>query len=892
MSPLVTVLLRFLPRAFRERFGPEIREIVEQDWVRERQRGALRASFFAAMTIGNLLRTAVAERWNPAWGHRAPGSTFKEKTTMATIGEWIRDLRHALRTLRRTPGFTVIAAGTLALALGANTAIFSVVKSVLLDPLPYAHADRLVHIAASAPGSDFSPEFGVAPEFYVQYREESKLLEDVSTYNSFTSTLRVGDRAERIRMSWPTNSLFSTLGATPILGRLPLPEDGTTSAVISYTLWQNWFSGDSSVVGRAYSISGASRTIIGVMGPEFLFPNDGTLLWLSSEIRPDGITPGRFGSPLVARMAPGATIEAVRKELTTLSKRLPERFGGSAAYARIIEQHRAVVRSFEEELLGPVARPIWVLLAAAVIVLVIAWANVANLFMVRAEGRQRDLAVRRAIGAARGQLVRLQMSEAVMVSLLGGALALLLALVGLPAFVRAVPEGVPRLDQVGLGGHSLLFMLGAVFLSTVACGFVPALRASAPDLMRLREGGRGTTRRSHWVRGGLVMGQTALALVLLIGSGLLLRSHWRLSHVDPGYDTENVFTFQIAPEGEHLQDGPAFARFAMDSMDRLRALPGVTSVGLVENVPLNEGTAAASFRTESMPDEVVSGPQLHFTFAAGDYFQTMGIGLLRGRSFEDNDQLSWLGNVVVSRSAAEALWPGVDPIGRRLQDGGLGTIGEWATVIGVVDDVKQNDFRDLPEPLVYFPMVGPEPRSWALSSPAYVVKTPRAAEIAPEVRALVREVAPEAPMYRVFTMEGLARDAMAALSFTLLTLAVAAGLALVLGALGLYGVLSYAIAERTREIGVRMALGAEAGQVRRMVVVQGGRVVLGGIVLGLGVAVLATRALGALLYEVGAGDLGTFAGMSLTMVGVGLLASYLPARRASNIAPVEALRSE
>lgn len=891
MNTMVAFLLRLFPAAFRERFGPEIREQVEQDWARERPQGAIRASMFAFGTMWNLFRTAMAERWQPTWG-RAPVAPLKEKTMLATFGEWTRDIRHALRTLRRTPGFTAITVGTLGLAIGANAGLFSVVNAVLLDPLPFPSADRLVHIAASAPGSDFPTEFGVAQEFYVQYREESRLLEDVSTYNSFTSTLRVGDRVERIRMSWPTNSLFSTLGTTPIIGRLPLPEDGTNTAVISHALWQNWFSGDSSVVGRTYSISGASRTIIGVMGPEFRFPDDGTLLWISSEIRPEGITPGRFGSNLVARMAPGATLEAVAEELTTLSKRLPERFGGSAAYARIIEQHRAVVRPWADQLLGPVARPVWVLFAAAAFVLVIAWANVANLFMVRAEGRQRDLAVRRAIGAGRSQLMRLQMTEAVVVAVLGGILALVLALVALPAFVRAAPEGVPRIGDAALGGESLTFLLVATLLSAVACGFVPALRASAPDLMRLREGGRGTTRRSHWVRGGLVMGQTAMALVLLIGSGLLLRSHWRLSHVDPGYDTENIFTFQIAPEGEHLQDGPAFARFAMDFMERLRALPGVESVGLVENVPLNEGTAGASFRTEGMTDEIAVGPQLRFTYAAGDYLQTMGIDLLRGRSFTDEDQLTWSGNVILSRSAAEALWPGMDPIGRRLQDRGLADLGLWATVVGVVEDVRQNDYREEPQRLLYYPIVGPTPRSWVISSPAYVVKTPRASEIAPEVRALVREVAPEAPMYRVFTMEGLVRDSMAALSFTMLTLAVASGLALLLGALGLYGVLSYTIAERTREIGVRMALGAEATRVRRMVVVQGTRVVAGGITLGVGVALVATRTLGTLLFEVGATDLATYTGTSLAMIGVGLLASYLPARRASNIDPLEAMRSE
>ncbi len=805
----------------------------------------------------------------------------------STLSEWARDLRQAARALRRTPGFTLLAVGMLGLAIGVNAGMFGVVNTVILHPLPYTEPDRLVHIAASAPGSDYPEEFGAAPEFYVQYREQSRLLEDVSTYNSFTSTLRVGERVERVRMSWPTNSMYSTLGVTPILGRLPLPEDEEGVVVISHALWTSWFGRDSTVLGKPYYVSGQMRTVIGIMGPEFRFPDDGTLLWISSEIRPDGIEPGDFGTDLVARMAPGATPAAVATELTSLARRLPERFGGPPSYARLIEHHRAVVRPLEEQLLGQVARPLWVLLGAVGIVLLIAWANVANLFMVRAEGRQRDLAVRRALGAARGQLVRLQMAEAVIVAGLAGALALLLAAVTFPAFLRAAPPGIPRLDQVRLDLPTLLFALAAAVGSALACGAVPALRGSAPDLNRLRNGGRGSTGRHHWARNGLVVGQTALALVLLIGSGLLVRSFAALRQVDPGYDTQDLFTFQIAPERPELSDGPSFAQFSHDFMDRLRALPGVQSVGLVENVPLNEGTRSGRFRSEgTAPD---GGSLLTYTWAAGDYFSTMGIAVLAGRPFERTDHSSNPGNVVISRGAANLLWPGQNPIGRRLQREGL---DGWETVVGVVEDVMQYGFRDTPQPLVYFPMVGPTPGSWRLSSPAYVLKTPRAEQMAPEVLALVREVAPEAPMYRVFTMAGLAKDWMVDLSFTMLTLGIISSLALILGAVGLYGVLSYVVAERTREIGVRMALGARAEQVRAMVVAQGARVVGAGVVIGIAVALASTRALSSLLFGVQAVDPATFVGMSAGMIAVGLLASYLPARRASNVDPMESLRGE
>jgi putative ABC transport system permease protein len=878
--------VRVFPQPFRRKFEAELSEFVAEDYERARSAGRAAAFWFVLTTVFDLVWSGVAEHWRPSWVD-ANASAAERRGMRWRLEEWVRDLRHSVRGLRRAPGFTVMAVGTLGVAIGANAGMFSVVKTVLLDPLPYAHTDRLVHIAASAPGSDFPEEFGVAAEFYVQYKEQSRLLEDVSTHNSYTSTLRVGERVERVRMSSPTNSLFSTLGAKPILGRLPIPADESNAVVISYALWQSWFAGDTAVLGRTYDVSFSKRTIIGVMGPDFRFPTDETLLWLSTEVRPEGITPGNFGVALVGRMKRGATIEDVRNELTALARRLPERFGGEPAYVRLIGQHRAVVRSLEDQLLGSVSRPLWVLLSAAGIVLLIACANVANLFLVRGEGRYRDLAVRRAIGAARRELIRFQMSEAFVVAALAGVLAVGLAVLTLPAFLRAAPPDIPRLDLVRVSASTILFTLAAGALSALACGLIPAWRGSAPDLVRLREGGRGSTRKGHVVRDLLVAAQTALALVLLIGSGLLVRSFWGLMNVDPGYETEDLFTFQIAPDRPSLNDGPTYARFELDFIERLKALPGVQSVGLVENIPLNEGVATGRFRTEgSTPD---GGSRAGFTFTAGDYFKTMGISVLKGRPFETSDHLLAPGNIIVSQSAAQLFWPGQDALGKRLYSPGDTA---WFAVIGVVEDVMQESFRDSAQALVYFPLVGPTPRSWWVSSPAYVLKTPRSETIAPEVRALVREVAPEAPMYRVFTMAGLARDSMVSLSFTMLTLGITSLLALILGAVGLYGVLSYVVAQRTREIGVRMALGAKAEQVRLMVVAQGARVVGAGVVLGIVAALASTRTLGSLLFGVAPLHAPTFAFMSLSMVLVGLLASYLPARKASNVDPIESLRGD
>ena len=807
----------------------------------------------------------------------------------STIEQWGRDLRHGARALRRAPGFTAVAVATLGLSIGVNAGMFSVVNAVLLNPLPFPNADRLVAIHGTAPGTDMPQEFDVAREFFLHYKEQSQLLEDVGFYFEFTNTMRAGDRVERILLSAPPPSLFTTLGARTILGRLPVETDDDRAAVLSHGLWQSWFGGDPGVVGRSYFIAGANRTVVGVMEHTFKFPSANTLAWISIPVRAAGLAPGQFGVPLVARMKPGATIEAVTSELNTLARQLPARFGGSANYARIIEQHRAVVRPFDEEVLGGVARPLWILFGAAAIVLLIACANVANLFMVRAEGRQRDFAVRRAIGATRAQLVRVQMSEAVVVAASAAVAAVLIAILTLPAFLQAAPAGIPRLDEAGFTRWTLLFTVVAAALTALVCGAAPAWRMSGARFSGLREGNRTSTRGRQWGRDGLVAAESALALVLLIGSGLLLRSYSALRDVDPGYDPADIFTFQIAPEGAHLNDGPSFARFSLDFMDRLRALPGVQLVGLVENIPINEGTATVRFRPEGSHAGADAGPIINVTYSAGDYFEAMDIDLVAGRAFDTNDHLSHQRYAVLSRSAAEALWPGQTAIGKRLQGEDSAA---WHTVIGVVEDVKQYNLRQPPDRHIYLPLVGPEPASWMISSPAYVIKTPRAETIGPEVRALVRDVAPTAPMYRVFTMQTLVNDTLVDLSFTMLTLALASGLALFLGAVGLYGLLSSIVAQRTREIGVRLALGARVGQVRRMVVLQGVRLVAVGIVVGVVAALWGTRALRTLLFGVESTDIPTFVATSTVMILIGVVASYLPARRASRVDPAVSLQGE
>jgi predicted permease len=881
-------LVHLFPEGFRREFGEDMREQIGQDHDRAASRGRVAALWFSVTTGADVLASALWEHLSPTWlGEPRSQHTHTLGRGRMTMGDWLMDLRRAGRSLRRAPAFAAVTVGTLALAIGVNTGIFSVVRAVLLEPLPFERTDELVVIRGTA-GPDLS--YGLAEEFYLQFRD-SEVLESVAWFVDFTSSLRVGDEMERAWMGGGSSNFLETLGVAPVVGRLPTPEEEGRVAVLSHAFWTDRYGADPDVLGRTIFASGADLTIIGVMPPDFFFPPaEGVTLLIPQEIEAADVTPDIVTGflSILARVRPGVGAQELEAELTTLARRIPERFGGSAAYAQQVNDFRPLVVPLQEEILGNARGPLWILFAAVGVVLFIGCANVANLFMVRAEDRLRETAVRRALGAGRARLIGSLFSEAVLVAALAGGFAMALAWVCLPLILTAAPD-VPRLGNVGLGAAALAFAAGVSALCALACGLVPALRSSAPDLGRLRDGSRGSTRRRSLGRDTLVAAQTALALVLLIGSGLLVQSFWRLSNVDPGYDTEDIFTFQIAPVSEELFDGPSYARFHMSFVERLRALPGVESVGIIENVPLNEGLSQGRFLREEETGDPDAGEALSYTFASGEAFETMGIDILEGAAFTADDLELGLTNVVLSRSTADLLWPGESAIGRSLVSGATGTA---YTVIGVAEDILQDDFRDAPRPMFWFPLVGATATSWALASPGYVVRTSRAETIAPEVRELVREVAPGAPMYRVFTMADLAADTMVELSFTTLMLGIVSALALILGAVGLYGILSYVVAQRRREIGVRMALGAQAGRVQRMVVVQGARVVVVGVVTGSIVAVASTRVLERLLFDVEPADASTFLAMSAALVAIGLLASWLPARRASRVDPVESLRGE
>jgi predicted permease len=809
------------------------------------------------------------------------------------LERWTRDFRHAARSLFRAPGFALIVIATLALPVGASTAIFSVVKVVLLEPLPYPNANRLVAIAGTAPGTDQPEEFGVPDELYFEYKEHVPAIEDIAIYGTGSATTRADDRVDQLFLTQATPSFFSTLGVQPLLGRVPTEKDDNTVVVISHWLWQEWFNGDPAVIGRGYSFAGQNRTVIGVMKPEFRFPDERTAFWIPIAIRAAQVTPGGFGPRAVARLAPGVDRAALVAQLEPLARRVQQRLGGPAPYVRIMERHRPVVKPLREQMVGKIAAPLWILLGTVGIVFLIACANIASLFTVRAENRRLDLVVRRALGAGRGDLVRSQVTEAFLLAAAGGAVGALLAWIGVPLLVRSAPDAVaggfvgapiPGLATAGLDPAALLFGAGLTVLAACAFGLWPAYRVSGPRLGGLQQAGRGVVGSRTLARDVLVVLQTASALVLLVGAGLLIRSFWRLSNVDTGYQTKDIFTFQIAASRPDLNDRASMSRFQYTFMDRLKAIPGVESVGYVTTLPLDEGAGSQNITTPKIVASGAEAPLLRFAGAGGAYFQTMGIELRRGRFFDRVEEETGAQNVIVSQAAANVLFPGEDPLGRQVRPA-TGKPDSWFTVIGVVEDIKVDDLRRAgPEPMVYLPAVS--------GSPAYVLRSARADRLEPEVRAVIRELIPTSPMYRIFTMERLAANAMAGLSFTMLMVSLAAVLALVLGAVGLYGVLSYSVTQRTREIGVRMALGATVKRVRWMFVRQGGLVTLLGLAAGAVAAALLTRYIQTLLFGVGRLDLIAFAGMSAVMLAVAILASYIPARRASRVDPVVALRAE
>ncbi len=809
-------------------------------------------------------------------------------------------LRHALRRLRGSPSFVLLCVLTLAVGIGAVVTVFSVVNGVLLDPLPYPEPDRLVSLLHTAPGLN-RPQLPQSPGSYLLYRRESRALASMGLYRKVQVNFIGGPSPERLTGASVTPSLLRLLGVAPALGREFTEEDarppkGARVALLSDRLWRRSFGGDRRVLGRAVRIDGLPYEIIGVMRPGFEFPQTETDVWLPLVVDPARAPLGEFSFTGVGRLAPGASSERAQTELSGLIAGLQKRFPGDDA-APILDHAglAARVHPLRDELVGDFGRVLWILLGAVGCVLLIACANVANLLIVRGEGRRREMAVYTALGAPRGSLVGAVLAESLLLGLAGGALGLLVASGALRLLSVLGPAELPRLANVRLDGRVLAFTLALSLLTSVLFGLLPALRSSRVEDLASElksAGGRSATagrsrQRARQLLSGL---QIALALILLTGSGLMLRTFLRVVKLNPGFDPQGVLTLQLALPTVEYPDEVSTARFYQRLSDRLQALPGVVAAGVVSGLPLGGHATGTGFEIEgqSLP-KGAPPPVLIYDYVSDGYFRALSIPLREGRLLEARDQEQRTGAVVVGETLAKRIWPGQSAVGKRLRpdDSNL----PWLTVVGVVGDVRNEELTDDPDGIVYQPMLGKVPGMWAVRQMAVVLRTrSRPEAMAGAVRREIAALAPDLPVSNVLTLDRLVERSRARVSFSVVMFALAAAVALVLGAVGIYGFISYLTGQRTPEIGVRMAIGAGAWDIRWMILKESLAIVLVALAAGLAGAFWMTRWLKTLLFEVSPLDPLTFALTSLLLVAVALLASDLPASRAARIDPLQALQ--
>jgi predicted permease len=822
---------------------------------------------------------------------------WERKQTM-TFSGIVNDLRFALRGLARYPTFSAVAALTLALGIAATTAVFTLVDGVLIRPLPYRDADRLVSLEHL--GREGRDELPMSQGLYITYGEHARSLEGLALYGGTSVNIVNEGDAQRMRADVVTPSFFRVLGVDAALGRtFEEPEgapDGELAVILSDGYWRTAFGADPDVIGRDLDVNGRLRPIVGVMPPDFGFPNTDARLWVPMVVDPARAPLAAFGAGGIGLMAPGATVETVHAELEGLIGRLAELYPDSGGPAFLAEVGlRARVMPLKENLVGNISSTLWVLMGTVGLVLVIACANVANLLLVRADARRRELAVRVAMGAGRMQVLRWFLSESVVLALVGGIAGVVIAVIAVRTSTSFVPTDVPRMAEVGVDVRVLAFSAAVALGCALFFGSFPVLRARTDNpASQLREGAaRGGTsgRERNRLRSSLVVTQMALALVLLVGSGLMFRSFQALRAIDPGYDVEGLLTARITVPSPEIEGALETAGFFRQLGERLAAQPGVEAVGFIDTAPLTGGLSYYSIEVEDHP----RGPDELPVFASNlqteaGYIEAMGIDLLEGRTLQPGDGAEGGRAVMVSRSFAEHWWPGQSPIGRRLR---LGFPEEdWYAIVGVVADAHYQDLQSEAEEAVYWPAtVGPAAEPQPTRGMDVAIRTsvdPRA--LIPVLRREVAAMNARIPVSNPRPMDDVFAAAMARTSFTVAMLGAASGIALLLGLVGIYGVISYIVAQRTREIGVRMALGATAPTVRGMVVRQGALLAALGAGIGLIAALALSRLMSSLLFGVSALDPVTYVGVAATLVGVAMLASWIPARRAAAVDPATALR--
>ncbi len=796
----------------------------------------------------------------------------------------LADVRSGLRSLLRSPGFTAAAVVALALGIGANTAIFSVVSSVLLRPLPYRDPDRLVRIWESNPGLGW-PQFSTSYLNFLDWKRETRSFEPLAAWRNVGFNLTGSGEPERVGGGAVTASLFPMLGIDPALGRSFTTDEerpgGPRVVLMTDGLWKRRFGSDPAVVGSTLVLNDIPRTVVGVLPPELSwFP--GADLFVPLDLTAD---PNRGNHVLSAfgRLKEGISLAQAKADLDQVARHLeqehPESNGGWGV--RIATFYDWIVDArFRRALL--------VLLGAVGLVLLIACANVASLLLARASDRKREIALRVALGAGRLGIVRQFLVETGLVCVLGGCAGLALGVWGLDLLRAIDPGNIPRFDEVGLDPRAVLYTLALTLAATVLSGLAPALEASRTDMGEaLKEGGRGPSLGGrNRFRGVIVAFQFGLCLVLLVGAGLLTRSYWRLQGVDPGFARDHLLAVQInLPQARYPNDADGVA-FYRSLLERVAAVPGVRSAALGSSLPFEGGNTANEVTIEGKPPgSIGSSPSADWRIASPGYFRTLLIPLRSGREFTEQDGGPGTpGVIIVSETMARRFWPGEDPLGKRLKPGRSPL---WQTVIDVAADARHTQLDAELRPMMYFPYEG----SWNPMSLA-VRTAGEPASMAPTVRAVVRSLDPRLPLATARTLDVLVAESVGPRRFPMALLVVFAGMALALASLGLYGVTSYSVARRTHEIGVRMALGARPADVVRMIVGQGARLILAGLLAGLLSALALGKVLSGLLFGVGPRDPLTLVGVSVLLTGVALLAAYLPARRAVRIDPMIALRCE
>ena len=803
----------------------------------------------------------------------------------------ILDLRYSVRVLYKNYSFTAIALLALALGIGANTAIFSVVNAVLLRPLSFRDPQRLLVIWENHQQRGGAEREWSTPGDFRDFRDQAQSFEHVTAMIGWGPTLTGQGEPEDLRGAGVSHDTFALLGINPILGRSFTPDEDRTGAervvILSHQLWQRRFGADPQIAGKAVTLSGESYTVIGVMPRQFSFPIlNQTDIWRPIEPLLAGIPGcdrGCIVIRLMAKLKPGVSIEAARSEMSSITEQIAERFPDTnkGVGATLVPLH--------QQLVGDVRPAMLVLLGAVGLVLLIACANVANLLLARAAAREKETAIRAALGASRFRLIRQHLTESTVLAVTGGALGLLIAFWMVDLLVSFAPTGTPRMDEVAINPVVLAFTLGVAILTGLAFGLAPALLSSKAHLSNaLKEGGRdaSATSRGARIRDLLVVSEVALSLMLLIGAGLLMKSFLNLQSVDPGFNPKNLLRVDVTvprtryPEPKHSQ---AFYR---ELLGGVAAVPGVEVAGAVSTLPLSGGGSDANFGIEGRPPaEAGREPVAWYSSVTPDYFRAMGIHLLKGRELGDRDAADTPRVVMISETMAQRYFPDEEPVGKRLVFGGGKDLRE---IVGVVSDVKFFGLAKDSRPTMYFPHAQSPARRMSLVVRSSTNPTALAAAIRGQVSSLDKDLA----VSNVMTMEELVGTSIAEPRFILMLLGAFAAVAMLLSAIGVYGVISYSVTRRLHEIGVRMALGAQVKDVMRMVIGHGMALIIVGVSLGLLGSFALSRVMKTLLFGVSATDAATFASTALLLAVVGLGACFVPARRATKVDPMESLRCE